>query len=536
MHVHCPGLCEIVEPDETLEGHRAQLAVEQEASGLASASTLKTSSSSATSSPHASRRGSEDAEMVVPANAAGYVGVPEPLPVHDWDIDGAPTQQLDGQDNSPVAFFEDGISSEGDVDWYFDAVEDMGHWDAYVDDVDSDDGDNVDDGHDVGGHGEGDQVQVVESDHGNSPSESEDGEEAEGEEEGEGGQGDGSIPAQGFRLPHPDQAPPNQRVAAYLERMDELVGTGPSETLRHYVFRHMPHLTLGAPKSTREIKAFLQGEKAAHQPGNLIPPTLHIVSALLITDGPHIDVDLTMMLSKGLALGPVFTVQMKRLIGVKPTSMRDIHVCPCGDYVYDPLADPKPDFLESLYELHHQAAADMANGGVYQEVYQQHTCPLCKCSRLCKMPVPGTERHTYDPHSVSACLNRKLACCRCIQLCLQQPISWRGSMPWRCSCLCVAPCAQRVYYLGLQEALLDPNFRDPEFCAALGAERSTDDPYSWWGADEHRRLSRLIPYDQREDQRPPCILNVSVAGDFGQPFNTNRHSTGVIGVRCVCFS
>jgi hypothetical protein len=95
---------------------------------------------------------------------------------------------------------------------------------------------------------------------------------------------------------------------------------------------------------------------------------------------------------------------------------------------------------------------------------------------------------------------------------------------------------QRVYYLGLREALVEPNLRDPDFCAELGRHRTPDDTFSFWGSPEYRRLDRLTGLGRQSQQRglQHDVLAISIAADFGGPYESKKqHSTGVVAVRCA---
>ncbi len=95
---------------------------------------------------------------------------------------------------------------------------------------------------------------------------------------------------------------------------------------------------------------------------------------------------------------------------------------------------------------------------------------------------------------------------------------------------------QRVFYLGLREALVEPNLRNPEFCAELGRHRTPDDPFSFWGSPEFRRLDGLTGLGRQSQQRglQHDVLAISLAADFGGPYESKKqHSTGVVAARCA---
>jgi hypothetical protein len=85
---------------------------------------------------------------------------------------------------------------------------------------------------------------------------------------------------------------------------------------------------------------------------------------------------------------------------------------------------------------------------------------------------------------------------------------------------------QCVHYMGLKEALLDPNMRDPEFCEALSKGRTPHDPFTWWGAEERERYETLMPLQEGtgNEALPHRYLTVTMGGDFGQMSDSKVHS------------
>lgn len=98
---------------------------------------------------------------------------------------------------------------------------------------------------------------------------------------------------------------------------------------------------------------------------------------------------------------------------------------------------------------------------------------------------------------------------------------------------------QKCWYFGIKQALIDPCFSKPTFTAAYATDRTYEQPNTYFGAPEIRRLNGLFQglLTQRAEA-PTCVPYhnsvVSLGFDFGQVFRNKDRSTGVMCIRCVC--
>lgn len=97
---------------------------------------------------------------------------------------------------------------------------------------------------------------------------------------------------------------------------------------------------------------------------------------------------------------------------------------------------------------------------------------------------------------------------------------------------------QRCWYFGIGDALVRPCFSNPDFTAAIGHDRTEDQPNTFVGSPEFRRLDDAVGGELRKKAVgdtcvPHHCSHVSLGFDFGQVFRHKDRNTGVLCIRFV---
>lgn len=89
-----------------------------------------------------------------------------------------------------------------------------------------------------------------------------------------------------------------------------------------------------------------------------------------------------------------------------------------------------------------------------------------------------------------------------------------------------------MWYFGLEEGLIKPNFSDTSFTAAVSHRQATVG--SFWASDEFTRLDTCTGGALSAPAPPGCPVpfgTMSLGFDSGQFFLFKDHSTGVLCAR-----
>lgn len=209
---------------------------------------------------------------------------------------------------------------------------------------------------------------------------------------------------------------------------------------------------------------------------------------------------------------PISVHSMRRAMGVKPLWCLEYHICDgCHGHAYKPMHP-------GSYALPLSPVDAAMHPGYDADLYR---CPNCEKARFHYVYPKNRSKH-LQPHLV--------------RFFVYMPPLFMSLE--KCQCCDVFYALQKCWYFGVEDALVHPCHSDPDFIAAIGHDRTTDQPNTFAGSPEFRRLDESVGGALSQPAPPgSCVphhcSHVSIGFDFGQVFKNKDRSTGVMCIRFV---